>query len=434
MTSQGPGPERRSSGYPKKFGIFMAPFWPDDESPTIQLERGIETIEHLDRLGFHEVWIGEHHSMSFELIADPAIYIAAAAQRTHQIKLGTGVLSASYHHPLIVADKMVLLDHLTRGRSMLGFGPGQLPTDAYMMGIDPNEQRRMMLESMEAVTRLLAGEVVDMETDWFKLREARLQLLPYSDPWMELAVASSVSPTGSLVGGRFDTGLISIAAASPEGFAALATNWEIYEEESRAHGHVPDRGRWRLCLPMHIAETKEQARKEAEWGVLKFGKYVESVLNQDLPFHGDAAAGVETWATVGLGALGSAVIGTPDEAIERIDQLVEQTGGFGTLLFFDHGGASPEATAKSYELFARYVMPRLRESNRPRQEALAWARERSAQNLKEITGAIDKAIADYGAEHPERELGGLQTPHDKDDSDDASDTPTDETSMESTTR
>ena len=120
-----------------KFGIFMAPFHWKGENPTLSLERDLEIIQWLDQLGYDEAWIGEHHSAGWEIIASPEVFIATAAERTRNIKLGTGVISLPYHHPMMVANRMVLLDHLTRGRAMLGVGPGALVTDAAMLGIDP---------------------------------------------------------------------------------------------------------------------------------------------------------------------------------------------------------------------------------------------------------------------------------------------------------
>ena len=154
-----------------KFGIFLAPFHPVGQNPTLALERDLQLVEHLDALGFDEAWFGEHHSAGYEIIASPEVFIAAAAQRTKHIRLGTGVSSLPYHHPFMLADRMVLLDHLTRGRVMFGVGPGALPSDAFMMGIDPAKQRDMMEESLEAILQLLAGETVTMETEWFKLRQ-----------------------------------------------------------------------------------------------------------------------------------------------------------------------------------------------------------------------------------------------------------------------
>ena len=108
-----------------KFGVFLAPFHELGEDPTLCLERDLELLQWLDYLDYDEAWIGEHHSAGWETIASPEIFIAVAAERTKHIKLGTGVLSLPYHHPLMVANRMVLLDHLTRGRVMFGVGPGR---------------------------------------------------------------------------------------------------------------------------------------------------------------------------------------------------------------------------------------------------------------------------------------------------------------------
>src|SRR5919206_433230 len=162
--------------WPLKFGIFLAPFHPVGQNPTLSLERDLDLIVHLDELGFDEAWIGEHHSAGYEIIASPEVFIATAAERTKNIRLGTGVSSLPYHHPLMLADRMVLLDHLTKGRVMLGCGPGALPSDAYMMGIEIGRQREMMEESLEAILALLDGsERVTREASWFTLRDAALQ-------------------------------------------------------------------------------------------------------------------------------------------------------------------------------------------------------------------------------------------------------------------
>ena len=110
--------------YRMKFGLFLGPFHTASENPTLALERDLELTQWLDTLGFDEVWVGEHHSAGWETIASPEIFIATAAERTRHIKLGTGVISLPYHHPYMVAERMVLLDHLTRGRLLMGVGPG----------------------------------------------------------------------------------------------------------------------------------------------------------------------------------------------------------------------------------------------------------------------------------------------------------------------
>ncbi len=194
-----------------EFGIFLAPFHRAGENPTAALRRDLDLISYLDGLGYDEVWVGEHHSGGWELIGSPEMFLAAAGERTQRIRLGTGVVSLPYHQPFMVADRIVLLDHLTRGRAMLGVGPGALPGDARFLGIEPTTQRERMDEALGVILRLLRGEVVDYQCDWFELHEARLQLRSVQRPMMPVAVASTVTPTGMVAAGKHGTGVLSVA-------------------------------------------------------------------------------------------------------------------------------------------------------------------------------------------------------------------------------
>ena len=377
-----------------KFGIFMAPFHRIGEKPTVALERDLELIEHLDRLDFDEAWIGEHHSAGWELIASPELMIAAASQRTKYIKLGTGVVSLPYHHPLMVADRMVQLDHLTRGRAMFGVGPGALTSDAYMMGIDALTQRARMDEALGAIIRLFKGEVVDMTTDWFVLREARLQLAPYSYPHMPIAVASTFSPAGPTAAGKHGVGVLSVAASQPGGLISLPKTWEMAEEAAAKHGQSVDRAEWRLVMPMHIAETREEAYDDVRAGMPHFQEqYFEGTLGR--PADPNAPNDVES--TV---ARGGAIVGSPDDAIEAIERIFELSGGFGGLLGLAHEWTNREKTWKSFELISRYVAPKFQNQlwTEPNQQYVASHRETI---FGPNVAAIGKAFSDAGVALPD---------------------------------
>src|ERR1700761_5144126 len=247
-----------------KFGIFLAPFHRVGENPTLALKRDMELVQLLDRLGYEEAWIGEHHSFGRELIADPVVFMAAAAERTRRIKLGTGVLSVPYHHPLMVADRMVQLDHMTEGRVMLGVGPGALTSDAHMMGIPTVEQRRRMGEGLDAIMRLLrGGELVNMKTDWFELNNARLQLNTFSDPPLPVAAAPSFTPSGPTAAGKHGIGLLSVAGVDDEAFERT---WGWAEEAAEESGQTISRDHWKVVVPIHVAETRKQALAETDEG------------------------------------------------------------------------------------------------------------------------------------------------------------------------
>ncbi len=382
----------------ERSGVFLAPYHADDESPTLQVRRDLELAERLDALGYDELWIGEHHSASFESIASPELFIAAAAERTRRIRLGTGVVSLPYHHPFMVAERIRQLDHQTWGRVLFGVGPGQLPSDAHMLGIDVARQRERMLESLEVVIALLRGESVTRKTEWFELRDARLQLRSFSRPEVEMAVAAAVSPSGPRAAGRFGIGMLSMAATSGEGFDLLPAHWAVCEQLAAEHGQTVDRRNWRLVVPMHLAESRAQAEADLHHGLLKLVRYFVKLGAEDLGSITTLDAAIEQWRERGLTLLGRAVIGTPDDAVERIRQLQAQSGGFGTILLLAHDAADPRATASSYDLFARYVMPALRDENRLRHESLDWFERHS----HEIVGGLRKAIGETVEAH-ERE-------------------------------
>jgi limonene 1,2-monooxygenase len=371
--------------YPQmRFGAFIPPFHSNDESPTIALSRDIAMIQLMDELAYDEVWVGEHHSSGFETIGSPELLIAAAAERTKYIRMGTGVSSVTYHRPFILADRMVQLDHQTRGRLMFGVGPGQLPGDAYMLGISPLEQRRMMGESLEVMLALMHGETVTRETDWFRLRDARLQTLPYQYPIPEIAVATAISPNGPSLAGKYGAGMLSLAAGSAAGFAVLNEHWRICEEAAMQHGKVVDRRNWRVVAAVHVADTRAQAFQEVQHGIMDKLEYLKQVggekgrAEMNLVDLRSAEEAVRVWTTddsptAGLGPLGIGIVGTPADVADRIRKFQERAGGFGCFLMLAHNLASWEATRRSLDLFARKVIPALRGTNRNRVASLAWS-------------------------------------------------------------
>jgi limonene 1,2-monooxygenase len=341
-----------------RFGAFLAPHHPIGEHPMLQYRRDLDLAERLDRLGYDEFWCGEHHSTGWEMIASPEMFLAAAGERTHRIRLGTGVVSLPYHHPFNVAQRIVQLDHMTGGRAIFGSGPGALPSDAYMLGIDPLVQRDRQDEAIGVIRRLLRGdERFDYDSDWFTLRDARLQLFPLQED-LPFAVASMISPSGMTLAGKHGTGVLSIGSMSTAGLMALPTQWSFAEESAEKFGNTVHRADWRIVMSWHVAETREQARAEAGDGLLRWhNEYTVGTLMR--PGAGVFADPDEAVDQTAFSEGAASVIGTPDDLVASIRRMVELTGGFGTVIGFVHDWANPEATARSWDLVARHVVPEI---------------------------------------------------------------------------
>jgi limonene 1,2-monooxygenase len=376
-----------------KFGLFLAPFHRLGENPTLALERDFELIELLDKLGFDEVWVGEHHSAGWETIASPEVFIAAAAMRTRHIKLGTGVVSLPYHHPLMVANRMVLLDHITHGRAMLGVGPGALLTDALMLGLEPTRQRQMMGEAMAAIMELLTSdEPVNRKTDWFQLVNARLQLRSFTEPHLPIAVASVQSPAGVELAGRHGVGVITVGTRiGVRGAVDIAGQWRIAEENAALNGKTMNRADWRISMPVHLADSRKEAIADIkEWGGHYWTEYSGRATGTfqipDCPRDQIIERLMEE---------GAVIAGTPDDLIATMERYQEMTGGYGAFLARVHEWTTWDKMKHSYELIARYVMPHFQGSLRGLEASYEDATRRVDDTRATRRAAIEQAHQDY---------------------------------------
>ena len=378
-----------------RFGIFLAPFHKPGINPTLALQQDVELIQWLDRCTYDEAWCGEHHSAGSEISASPEIFIAHCAALTRHIRLGTGVVSVSYHNPLWVAERIVQLDHLTRGRVMLGVGPGSLPTDGIMIGVTQKDTRRLLEEGLDVIMRLLRTEQpVTFRNDRWDLQEARLHLRPYSQ--IPVAVPAVASPTGARLAGKYGIGMLSVGATTAAGFDALALHWDVVEAEARAHGSEVDRRAWRLVGMVHCADTAAQAREDVKYGIEQWFHYFQDVaaFPQMAVLGTNANEMIDFVNDSGLGA-----IGTADMCKQQIERLWTQSnGGFGAYLMLAHNWADFDATRKSYGLIAREVMPHFQGQHGATSQASIRA-EKARPALAEVhMAAVDAAKARYQEE------------------------------------
>lgn len=380
-----PGAVDTQAMIPFRFGCFLSPLHPIGQSPSRLLDDDLSLVHWADEVGLDEFWIGEHHSGGWGIVGSPEVFIAAAAQRTSRITLATGVVSAPYHNPFMVAERAVLLDHLTRGRFVLGLGAGSVPADMAMLGIDPRDTRRRLLESAEVISALLRGEAVSRSSDWFCLDGARLQLDTFSKG-IELVVASAATPFGMQLAGRLGAQALSHAAAPwgvvrpgvSMGIERLPDQWTEFEKAAAEAGHQTDRGHWRVVIPLHVSTDRETALEQIYpgWERTRSDLWMH---NFAMPMSAQPNAARRAFeVTLEQGGI---IAGSPAECAEQIRGLAERTGGFGTLLIGCQDWASREQQRTSLDLFAREVIPQLRGQLDRLRRSSGFARQ-TAQRLQ----------------------------------------------------
>jgi limonene 1,2-monooxygenase len=212
-----------------------------------------------------------------------------------------------------------------------------------------------------------------------------------------VTVAAVASPTGPRLAGRHGVGLLSIGATlSPDGFDALAHHWGVMEEQAGSHGTVVDRLKWRLVGLMHIAETREQAYRDVEHGIVEWFRYFQKVaaFPQMAVEGGDIKEMIDFINEAGIGA-----IGTVEDAAAQVQRLWDQSnGGFGAMLLLAHEWANPEATRRSFELIAQHVLPRFQGQSQRTLDAKARASESRSGHAESQLAAVAHMTEKYQAE------------------------------------
>lgn len=358
-----------------RYGYFMMPLHPPGQPMHETIERDLRQIETLDRLGYHEAWIGEHFTTEWENIPSPDTFIAAALQRTTNILLGTGVACLPNHSPFVLAHRIAQLDQMARGRFLFGIGSGGYPGDFEVFGVDPasGAQRSLSRDSIDTVLKLWEDPRpgIYAEHTWrFRVPEAnptigqRIHARPYQKPHPPIGVAgvSERSETLALAGER---GWIPMSInLVPE--RVLTGHWETVEVEAgaRTAGRpLPSRATWRIARNVHVAETSAKAREEAIEGaigrdfreyflpLMRYAKII-NLAKQD-PNQPDESVTPEYLAD------NVWVVGDPAEVARKLRDLYHAVGGFGTLLALAHDWPEWDVWERSTTLLAQEVMPRL---------------------------------------------------------------------------
>ena len=340
-----------------KFSFFMMPLHHPSEHPTLAFERDISLIEYTDSLDFDEFFIGEHHSGGWETMPLPEMVLAKASANAHRIRLGTSVVDLPFHHPFHVAERMAFLDHLTRGRAILGVGSSNLVTDKALFQVPPDRAHDMMAESVDIIVRLLeSDDPIDYEGRFWKLRGMRLQLRSYQRPRLPLAVATSGSHRGLELAGRYGMILMSMAGMNRGTNPPLSEQWSVVEQTAGEYGVKTSRDNWRMATSVYLAESREEAWADVQEGILRETEYFWKIgiQSQYEEYPGQPLSEITARSAAERRRW---IIGTPDDAIAAIEQMQEETGGFGGLMLTTHEWAGPEKLRRSLELFARHVIP-----------------------------------------------------------------------------
>ena len=356
-----------------KFGLFMMPVHHPSKGLPRTIKEDMDTVIKADSLGFDEAWIGEHFTIPWENLPAPDLFIAQALARTNNIKLGTGVVLLQLHDPRELAHRIAMLDHLSDGRFYFGVGTGGVPTEFQFFDIDEKDRHAKAAEVLDAVLKIWESDgTLDYQGQFHQFKSPSpvapevglgLWFKPRTLPHPPIAVAG-VSPNSSTIEWAGEHGWIPLTTdILPPKF--IPTHWEAYTRGAAKTGKTPDRREWRVCINLHVAETTEEARRQALHGgmaraydeyffplfrTLKFMDLLK--LDESMP---------DDAVTVDYLLNNRWVVGDPDHCVEQIKEIYELAGGFGNLLLLSQDWDPAELGLNALELFANHIAPQLRE-------------------------------------------------------------------------
>lgn len=365
-----------------KFSQFMMPLHLPSENPSLAFKRDLDLIKYSEDLGFDEFWVGEHHSAGWETIPSPEMFLAAASQVTSKIKLGTAMVSLPFHHPFHVAERIAFLDHLSEGRAILGIGRCSLPTDIKLFQIPYHELQPMMEESLDIINLLLTEkEAVSYSGKYWNIKDMFIQLKSYQTPIMPIAIACSGSKNSLEFAGR--KGLKALSLAKPPGpkSVPLSEQWKVISSAANNSGASIERNEWELVTYVYLSDTKEKAMEEIEQGAHRdIHEYFSTISDMGIEnYKNNSNQSADDVTVSSVSNNRSWIVGTPDDAIQQIEELYEKSGGFGGLMITTQEWVSEEKNKYSSELFARYVMPHFRKHTSDLKKAWDYTKKDSKE-------------------------------------------------------
>ncbi len=356
-----------------KLGTFTMPLHPPGRRPADTLAEDREAILLADRLGYVEAFVGEHVTDLAENVTSCLMFLASLAHDTKHIVLGSGTLNLPNTHPAAVAAQVAMLDHLLRGRFIMGISPGGLMSDAEVFGNYGKNRNAMFVECIDMVLAIWAGEApYDLAGEFFEVSTRRTSipeigqgtiLKPYQRPHPRI-VGTAVAPHSQGVTEMAKRGWQPVSAnfLLPQW---VRTHWPKYVEGRAAVGTRADPSEWRVAKSIFVADDDALAERYGHGPQGPYQFYFRQLVRKLVGFGGRSnlfkrdAAQPDAEITPERVTRELVIAGSVDRVVDELLAFREQVGDFGTLLYACHDWVDPELGKRSMQLMAEQVMPRV---------------------------------------------------------------------------
>ena len=357
-----------------RLGLFMMPLHCRGRSYGEMYAQDRAAILLADKLGYDEVWVGEHYSARVEPITSPLQFMSSLIYEAPNITFGTGVLALAHHNAAKTAGNVAMFDHMAQGRLLFGIGPGGLPSDFELFGLDdPPERGQRMLDTLDLIQRIWASDPpYELEGRYQSVRiveshDSSLDIGVMPKPYQEggppiFTSAMNRNSGMARLAGSCGWGLIS---ANFNGDSNTASQWAAYEAGAGQAGLAADRDLWRVSRSIVLAETDAEAKaylQRPDCAVLEYYNYlrVQFEANGLLDILKETEDMPDSEVTDAYCLDRLVVSGSVETVTRRLLELSNSIGPYGGLMAAFHDWDDEPFWRRSMALLADEVMPRLR--------------------------------------------------------------------------
>jgi alkanesulfonate monooxygenase SsuD/methylene tetrahydromethanopterin reductase-like flavin-dependent oxidoreductase (luciferase family) len=318
-------------------------------------------------LGFDSLWGVEHHFTDYTMCPDVLQYLTYFAGRTSRIQLGSMVVVLPWHDPLRVAEQVVVLDHMSNGRLILGIGRGLGRVEFEGFGVDQGDSRAIFFESAQMLLEGLERGYCEYEGKFVRQVRRELRPRPFKS-FRGRTYAAAVSPESSEIMARLGIGIL-IIPQKPWDLVVkeLVDYRSVFSQVNGVDAPPPIVAGWVLC-DTDAGRAEEHARRYVGDYYRSVIRHYELVGDHLTRLRGyEAYKGVQERISQPGGAdlmvdffLSLQIWGTPEQCHEKIVATIDRTGGEAFNGVFSYGGMPYEIAEESLRLFASEVMPALK--------------------------------------------------------------------------
>lgn len=347
-----------------KLGAFFLMERPRPKTDEQVFREAIEQARLAEELGYDSIWLAQHHFSEYGIAGSLAVIASAIARETQRVRIGTAVSILPFQHPVHQAEDWAAVDILSGGRLDFGVGRGYQPAEFAGFGVNQSNATPLFMESIEIIRKAWTEDSFSYDGRMYQIHDLTVYPKPVQKPHPPIYVAA-LQPASYERVGQLGLGVLAAPLITP--LEMVKSNLEVYRRALRESGGAPDTMEYPMQQMVYVAETNEQARREAkpffEWYYSTISRLIAPPMDVQAPegygFYQKSQAHLKKVDMDYIWETRSAAVGDPVRVAEILDMMHDEYGMTHLMAWVGVGGMDHDKVVRSMRLLKQEVMPRV---------------------------------------------------------------------------